>query len=124
MIWSGAARPAAATKPQGPAREVPGGIPIYGEGHPRALELAEACISPTLRPPPEAVVAVEKTVEGRRPQRLDFPGYAQEFLRRSPDYRRDYDSVMSDRHAGPAAQEGMARRWGLCFPGRSATFGA
>ncbi|MGV7123077.1 transcriptional regulator domain-containing protein [Sphingopyxis sp. 550A] len=56
--------------------------------------------------------------------RLDFPGFAQEFLRRSPDYRRDYDSVMADRAADPASQEVMARRWGLCFPGRPAPVGA
>lgn len=59
-----------------------------------------------------------------RQPRLDFPGYAQEFLRRSPDYRRDYQSVMADPDAGPALQEVMARRWGLCFPGRSVPFGA
>jgi len=69
-------------------------------------------------------MAVEKRLENKRAQRLDFPGYAQEFLRRSPDYRRDYDSVMSDRQADPASQEVMARRWGVCFPGRSACFGA
>ncbi|HET6523158.1 transcriptional regulator domain-containing protein [Sphingopyxis sp.] len=67
-------------------------------------------------------MAVEKTAESKRALRLDFPGYAQEFLRRSPHYRRSYDSVMSDRHADPASQEVMARRWGLCFPGRSASF--
>lgn len=69
-------------------------------------------------------MAVEKNAESKRALRLDFPGYAQEFLRRSPDYRRDYQSVMSDRQADPASQEGMARRWGLCFPGRSACVGA
>ncbi|WP_419722551.1 MULTISPECIES: transcriptional regulator domain-containing protein [Sphingopyxis] len=61
--------------------------------------------------------------DDRRP-RLDFPGYAQEFLRRSPDYRRDYESVMTDPDAGPALQEVMARRWALCFPGRPAPAGA
>lgn len=69
-------------------------------------------------------MAIETTVKSEGPLRLDFPGYAQEFLRRSPDYRRDYRSVMSDRKADPASQEGMARRWGLCFPGRSACFRA
>ncbi len=69
-------------------------------------------------------MAIETTVKSEGPLRLDFPGYAQEFLRRSPDYRRDYDSVISDRQSDPATQEGMARRWGLCFPGRSACFGA
>ncbi|MFC3784102.1 hypothetical protein GGR90_000723 [Sphingopyxis italica] len=69
-------------------------------------------------------MAIETTAKSEGPLRLDFPGYAQEFLRRSPDYRRDYRSVMSDRKADPASQEGMARRWGLCFPGRSACFRA
>lgn len=62
-------------------------------------------------------MAVQKMADGKRALRLDFPGYAQEFLRRSPDYRRDHEIVMSDRHVDPASQEGMARRWGLCFPG-------
>lgn len=69
-------------------------------------------------------MAVEKREECKRALCLDFPGYAQEFLRLSPDYRRDYESVMSDRHFDPVSQEGMARRWGLCFPGRSPSFGA
>lgn len=69
-------------------------------------------------------MAVAKTAEGKRPPSLDFPGYAQEFLRRSPEYVRDYEGVMSDRHADPASREVMARRWGLCFPGRSVPFGA
>ena len=69
-------------------------------------------------------MAIETTAKSEGPLRLDFPGYAQEILRRSPDYRRDYRSVMSDRQADPASQEGMARRWGLCFPGRSACFRA
>ena len=62
-------------------------------------------------------MAVETTVVSERPLRFDFPGYAQEFLRRSQDYRRDYESLMSDRDPDPASQEEMARRWGLCFPG-------
>ncbi|WP_192647361.1 transcriptional regulator domain-containing protein [Sphingopyxis sp. OAS728] len=69
-------------------------------------------------------MAAEKTVKSKRPLCLDFPGYAQEFLRRSPHYRRDYESVMSDRHADPASQEVMAHRWGLCFPSRSTAFSA
>ena len=56
--------------------------------------------------------------------RLDFPGFAQEFLRRNPEYRRDYESVMSDPEGDPTAREVMARRWGLCFPGRSPSVGA
>lgn len=55
-----------------------------------------------------------------RASRLDFPGFAQEFLRRNLAYCRDYDSVMSNPYADTAAQEVMARRWGLNFPARSA----
>jgi len=69
-------------------------------------------------------MAAENKAASKRAPRLDFPGYAQEFLRRSPNYRRDYQSVMSGRNVDPASQEGMARRWGLCFPGRSASLGA
>jgi len=56
--------------------------------------------------------------EGHR-SRLDFPGFAQEFLRRNPFYRRDYECAMSEPLGNPAAQEVMAQRWGLRFPGRS-----
>ena len=56
---------------------------------------------------------------GRRgPIGLDFPGFAQEFLRRNPVYRRHYDSLISVPRRDAAAQEEMAQRWGLCFPGR------
>lgn len=67
-------------------------------------------------------MAIEKTEESKGTSPFDFPGYAQEFLRRSQDYRRDYEKLMSDRDPNPALQEGMARRWGLCFPGRPASF--
>lgn len=47
---------------------------------------------------------------------LDFPGFAQEFLRRNPLYRADYHKVMSGNHArAEQEQEDMARRWGLSF---------
>ena len=44
---------------------------------------------------------------------LDFAGFAQEFLRRNPDYAQDYRAVG---RASLSEQEVMARRWGLCFP--------
>jgi len=48
--------------------------------------------------------------------KLDFPGFAQEFLRRNPVYRVQYHKVMSGKHArAPQDQEEMARRWGLSF---------
>lgn len=54
------------------------------------------------------------------PQRrtLDFAGFAQEFLRRNPDYVSQYRAVMRGADAAGATreQEVMASRWGLCFP--------
>jgi hypothetical protein len=48
--------------------------------------------------------------------KLDFPGFAQEFLRRNPVYRDQYHKVMSGKHARPQQEkEEMARRWGLSF---------
>ena len=55
----------------------------------------------------------------------DFADCAQEFVRRSPDYRSDYAAT----HAQITAQktepspemEGLARRWGMTFPLRSNT---
>lgn len=48
--------------------------------------------------------------------KLDFPGFAQEFLRRNPVYRAQYHKVMSGKHArAQQEQEDMARRWGLSF---------
>jgi hypothetical protein len=44
---------------------------------------------------------------------LDFAGFAQEFLRRNPEYVRDYRIIQG---APPDGQEVMARKWGLCFP--------
>lgn len=46
----------------------------------------------------------------------DFPGFAQEFLRRNPVYRADYHKIMIGKHArAQQEQEDMARRWGLSF---------
>jgi hypothetical protein len=54
----------------------------------------------------------------KAPRDLDFAGFAQEFLRRNPAYRRDYHSISQRpaRPPGTVEQEVMARRWGLCFP--------
>lgn len=51
-------------------------------------------------------------------QRLDFAGFAQEFLRRNPSYRAEYRAQMEcdTLENAEAGQEVMARRWGLCFP--------
>lgn len=49
---------------------------------------------------------------------LDFPGFAQEFLRRDPSYRRDYaalGSCTAEVLQGKRCRE-MARNWGLTFP--------
>ena len=43
-------------------------------------------------------MAAAKEETHRRP-RLDFPGYAQEFLRRSPDYCSQYARLIAQRDA-------------------------
>lgn len=50
-------------------------------------------------------------------QRLDFAGFAQEFLRRNPSYRAEYRALMArdTLENAEVGQEVMARRWGLCF---------
>lgn len=60
---------------------------------------------------------------GERFKHHDHADFAQEFLRRNPDYVRDYDDTQ--RRAGDAPhraqeeKEGLARRWGLSFPLRA-----
>ncbi len=52
----------------------------------------------------------------------DHADFAQEFLRRNPDYVCEYTQAEQRAAADPAGQEereGLARRWGLCFPLRS-----
>ena len=50
----------------------------------------------------------------------DFADFAQEFLRRNQAYRDDHGRIMRTRHSrDPSVWEGLARRWGLCFPFRS-----
>ena len=47
---------------------------------------------------------------------LDFPGFAQEFLRRNPSYRAEYRALMSARRGRDLErEEEMAQRWGLSF---------
>ena len=51
---------------------------------------------------------------------FDYADCAQEFVRRSPDYRRDYELVKT-RIAVGGLNEGhelevLARRWGMIFP--------
>ncbi|WP_222366698.1 transcriptional regulator domain-containing protein [Rhizobium leguminosarum] len=55
--------------------------------------------------------------------RLDRGGISFEFLRRNEEYRDHYKSAAgessADQQAVIAAREGLARRWGVLFPGRS-----
>ncbi|HET6523544.1 DUF2285 domain-containing protein [Sphingopyxis sp.] len=54
---------------------------------------------------------------GKQPVPLDFPGFAQEFLRRSPAYRAYFRETAADLLRRPASlQEDMTRRWGLSYP--------
>jgi hypothetical protein len=51
---------------------------------------------------------------------LDRPQFAAEFLRRNPDYIKDYRTtqgqIASGSLAHDAGMERLARRWGLSFP--------
>ncbi|MBP2278342.1 transcriptional regulator domain-containing protein [Sphingomonas sp. PL20] len=58
-------------------------------------------------------MAGEDKVDRSARRNLDFAGFAQEFLRRNPAYRQDYQALAHD--LSTSAQEVMARRWGLCF---------
>ncbi len=53
---------------------------------------------------------------------LDLAGFAQEFLRRNPDYCREYHRLERERTDDPGINEArmiaMAQRWGLSFPVR------
>lgn len=50
----------------------------------------------------------------------DFADFAQEFLRRNGDYRREWGdagkSAAATLESPPDIQEDLASRWGLCFP--------
>ncbi|WP_232730269.1 transcriptional regulator domain-containing protein [Novosphingobium kunmingense] len=53
-----------------------------------------------------------------RVRRLDFSGFAQEFLRRNRDYQRQYAALGGLTELDPLAPncQEMARSWGLTFP--------
>lgn len=50
----------------------------------------------------------------------DYADFAQEFLNRNPDYRRDHAETRGRIVENPASaqteEEGLAGRWGLSFP--------
>ncbi|MGB5078483.1 transcriptional regulator domain-containing protein [Sphingobium xenophagum] len=50
----------------------------------------------------------------------DYADFAQEYLQRNPDYRSDYAETEARVAARPDVElierEGLAGRWGLCFP--------
>lgn len=67
-----------------------------------------------------------KAIDWRSPyfstifERYDRADFAQEFLRRSPVYRRDYVTALSaSREAGKSLFDRLAARWGLVFRRRS-----
>lgn len=51
-----------------------------------------------------------------RPRILNLVQFAQEFLRRNPQYRADYQALMVAGGAPAGDQEAMARDWGLRVP--------
>lgn len=56
--------------------------------------------------------------DSARGQLLDFGGFAQEFLRRNRDYRRQHAALGELAKLDPLAPQcrEMARNWGLSFP--------
>ncbi len=55
-----------------------------------------------------------RSADGKDWARLDFAGFAQEFLRRNPAYRADWHRRVGESIAGRASDPGgPARRWGL-----------
>ena len=52
----------------------------------------------------------------------DYPAFAQEFLRRNPDYRRDYRRIarrIANGHMSETAASQSVHKWGLVFRLRS-----
>ena len=50
---------------------------------------------------------------------LDLAGFAWEFLRRNPDYRRNFRSVVGKPRSHTKLAQRSMTRWGLRFPSRS-----
>lgn len=50
---------------------------------------------------------------------LDPTELAWEFLRRNPDYQRDYRTVVEETSSDVDLADQLAQRWGLRFPDRS-----
>jgi hypothetical protein len=46
---------------------------------------------------------------------LDRSGFAWEFLRRNPAYRKDYDRISEDVDEGDPRADAACERWGLSF---------
>ena len=61
---------------------------------------------------------MDQTIDWRSPyfpkifERYDRADFAQEFLRRNPDYREQYAEAVD---AAPLALRRLARHWGLVF---------
>ena len=52
-------------------------------------------------------------------QNLDIVGFAWEYLRRNPDYRRDHREITRASAMDVNIIEERVRLWGLCLPCRS-----
>jgi hypothetical protein len=50
---------------------------------------------------------------------LNRAEFAWEFLRRNPDYQRDFGTAVRERTGLARFREELTRRWGLRFPRRS-----
>jgi len=65
------------------------------------------------RPDWRSAIAVETL------NRLDRSGFAWEFLRRNPRYRREYNQISKEAASEASVKEAVGQRWGLCFRLRS-----
>lgn len=52
-------------------------------------------------------------------QNISAAGFAWEFIRRDPDYRRDFREMITSPHGATEVRTAFANRWGLRFRGRS-----
>jgi hypothetical protein len=53
--------------------------------------------------------------------RIDRAGFAWEFLRRNPRYRKEYSQIRKDTATATPVAEVFGQRWGLSFRPRSQT---
>ncbi len=66
----------------------------------------------------DIAMTIKAAQASTRLSELDFAGFAQEFLRRNPEYIAQYRQITGNAGTGTMdkTQEDMAQIWGLSFP--------